>query len=233
MAAGDSPPMGGEAALLTASNLPKVQYPAPAESRRGSIRGDRAGRPPCVQRFSRLRAALPTSVAHVVGSTGGLRRRFRRLDADHASQRLVSQFPGAAIVSRVIYFWTSAIPAPERRFCAGCGARRLSVFGERGQQHGDQTRPASLVAGADAAAGVAVEILVELQVVAEVRVGLQSWLSPKIGRRPVASRRNRRVSRRVSSSATSSMLMRCPDPGRAFDLEVVAVVMVELAAATR
>ena len=53
------------------------------------------------------------------------------------------------------------------------------------EQLGDQAGPAGLVRRADAAAGVAVEVLVEQDVVAEVRIGLQlrSW-SPKTGRRP-------------------------------------------------
>ena len=73
------------------------------------------------------------------------------------------------------------------------------------QQQRDQPGPAGLVRGADAAAGVAVEVLVEQHVVAEVRIGpaaLRCRRTPAAGRR--RPRRNRRVRRRDSSSATSS-----------------------------
>ena len=58
------------------------------------------------------------------------------------------------------------------------------------QQLGDQSGPAGLVRGAEAAPGVAVEIFVEQQVVAEMRVGLQLVVWPNTARRPCASRRN-------------------------------------------
>ena len=44
------------------------------------------------------------------------------------------------------------------------------------QQLCDQSGPAGLVSGADAAAGVAVKILVEQDVIAEVLVVLQAWV---------------------------------------------------------
>src|SRR5208337_461233 len=44
------------------------------------------------------------------------------------------------------------------------------------QQFGDQSGPTGLMRGADAAAGVAVKILVEQHMIAEVLVMLQAWI---------------------------------------------------------
>ena len=56
------------------------------------------------------------------------------------------------------------------------------------QELGDEAGPAGLMRRADAAAGVAVEVLVEQQVVAEVRVGLQLGA---LAERPAAGRARR------------------------------------------
>src|SRR5262249_35678930 len=57
--------------------------------------------------------------------------------------------------------------------CPGSALARGDVGPPRLQQLGDQPRPTGLVHGPDAAAGVAVEVLVERDVIAEVWVGLQ------------------------------------------------------------
>ena len=66
------------------------------------------------------------------------------------------------------------------------GLRLRGRAAARLQELGDQPGPAGLVRGADAAAVVAVEVFVEQQVVAEVRIVLQLCrASPNTGRRPV------------------------------------------------
>ena len=67
-----------------------------------------------------------------------------------------------------------------------------------------------LVRGTDAAAVVAVELLVKQQVVLEVRIVLQLRMLAE--RRPSSPRRKMQLKRRVSSSATCSMVMKLPDP---------------------
>ena len=51
----------------------------------------------------------------------------------------------------------------------------------RMEQFGDQTGPTRLMRRTDAPSGVAVEILVEQQVISEIRVGLHSRLAVKCG----------------------------------------------------
>jgi hypothetical protein len=46
----------------------------------------------------------------------------------------------------------------------------------RMEQFGDQTGPTRLMRRTDAPSGVAVEILVEQQVISEIRVSLQPWI---------------------------------------------------------
>ena len=61
---------------------------------------------------------------------------------------------------------------------------------EHHQDLRDEAGPAGLVAGAAAAAGVAVEVFVEEEEVAPMRIVAVDVLSPNTGRLPVASGRN-------------------------------------------
>ena len=60
------------------------------------------------------------------------------------------------------------------------------------QELGDQAGPAGLVRGAHAAAGVAVEIFVEQDVILEMRVGLRVWddISRRAAGRPSPCKNN-------------------------------------------
>jgi hypothetical protein len=61
------------------------------------------------------------------------------------------------------------------RLTAGDHATRCtSLFAALLQQFGDETRPSRLMTGADAAPGLAVEVLVERHVVAPVRILLKA-----------------------------------------------------------
>ena len=97
------------------------------------------------------------------------------------------------------------------------------------QQLRDQASPAGLVAGADARAVVAVEVLVEEDVVPPVRIVLvcARCRRRRAGARS-SSRRKMRVSRREISAATSHERQHLSRAGRALHLEVVAEVMMEL-----
>ena len=73
------------------------------------------------------------------------------------------------------------------------------------QQLRDQSGPAGLMRGADAAAGVAVKIFVEQHVIAEVRVVL---LARVLRRTPAACRRSSLRNMRVRRLAISSRHLR-------------------------
>ena len=97
-------------------------------------------------------------------------------------------------------------------------------------QVGDEAGPAGLVRGAEARAGVAVEVLVEGDQSRPARVGLElvgSRRTPGGGRRASAGRC--RSAGGASSSATSARSSSVPDPGRVLDVEVVAEVAVRSA----
>ena len=97
------------------------------------------------------------------------------------------------------------------------------------QQLGDERGPAGLVAGAKAAAGVAVEVFVERDVVAPVRIrGRTSSTPPLTGRFPSASRRNRALNLRDNSADTSRSVRCRPGAGRALHTEIAAEVVMEL-----
>src|SRR5437763_15027224 len=76
-----------------------------------------------------------------------------------------------------------------------------------------QRRPACLVVGAQALAGVAVEVLVEEEEVLPVGASVKRRSPPWQGRVPSRRARKRRARRRRSSVATSSRVMRFPEPG--------------------
>ena len=71
------------------------------------------------------------------------------------------------------------------------------------REHADQAGPAGLVARAEAGAVVAVEVLVEEQQVAPVRVLLEQPLAAVDGSATVRPARKARVSRSEISRATS------------------------------
>src|SRR5262249_44482573 len=96
------------------------------------------------------------------------------------------------------------------------------------QEFGDQPGPSGLVRGPDASAGVTVEVLVEVQVVAELGVRLELWIErvhlPLAGGvlqedsdEPVRELLGHLIDREKAARA-----------GRAFDAKAVAVVVVEL-----
>jgi hypothetical protein len=74
----------------------------------------------------------------------------------------------------------------------------------REQMHrsGDDAGPTGLMAGAEAGPVVAVEVLVEQDEVAPVRIFLNFRVPPYTGRRPCSSRRKMLANRRAISSAT-------------------------------
>jgi len=80
------------------------------------------------------------------------------------------------------------------------------------QELGDQSGPAGLVRGADAASAVTVKIFVEQHVVAEVDVLLMAGYWENTGRLPCASFRKILVKRVAISRAASSIEMNFPDP---------------------
>src|SRR5436190_744051 len=64
-------------------------------------------------------------------------------------------------------------------------AEASQLFAARLQEFGHEARPAGLVRGADTAAVVAVEVFVEPEIVAEVRIGLQLELLAEYGPPPL------------------------------------------------
>ena len=94
---------------------------------------------------------------------------------------------------------------------------------------GDEAGPSGLVAGAEPGAVVAVEVLVEQHEVLPVR---DRSGTARCRRTPAGARRSsgRKIdaSRRPSSSATSNSVHCVARAGRALDLEVVAVVRVQV-----
>src|SRR5687768_7169927 len=101
--------------------------------------------------------------------------------------------------------------------------------GGRLEQLGDEARPAGLVRSTDAAAGVAVEVLVEEHVVAEMRVVLHLRVVAE-DRPPAAPVLEEDVAEPVAQLAGDLLQAEeVAGAGRAFDAEVVAVVFVELA----
>ena len=88
---------------------------------------------------------------------------------------------------------------------------------------GDQPGPAGLVGGAEPGAVVAVEVLVEEEVVPPRRVVLQLVHPPKQGRRPSAPRRKSEISRVLQVARRSRPgWLRCPEPVGYSTREVVA-----------
>src|SRR5262245_3234480 len=90
-----------------------------------------------------------------------------------------------------------------------------------------QRRPARLVAGADAAAGVAVEVLVEQHEIAPVRIRRVARVVPVAG--PPALRVGQEQRRQPARDLVRRLAQveLAARPGRDLDLEVVAVEVVE------
>ena len=95
-------------------------------------------------------------------------------------------------------------------------AVQLQIFGldtpEHVEKARDQTGPPRLVAGAEPRAVVTLEVFVEEDQVAPVRIVLNFAVPPYTGRRPLVSRRNVPASRREISCATSNSVMYRPEP---------------------
>ena len=102
----------------------------------------------------------------------------------------------------------------------GLGVDVAKIF----DQTGDDTGPAGLVAGANAGAVVAMEVLVEQQVVASIGIALKLFGAAK-DRAPAGF-----VTQKDPRQATGDLLRHLEQvhqparPGRAFDFEVVSVV---------
>src|SRR5438309_7110946 len=93
---------------------------------------------------------------------------------------------------------------------------------------GDEPRPARLVAGADAGALVAVKILVEEEKVAPVRIDLERPGGTVHGAPAVAAAQEQADEPARQLARDVPEVEQAVRPGRAFDLEVVAVEVVEL-----
>ena len=109
----------------------------------------------------------------------------------------------------------------------------MMAAGVRARSACDQAGPAGLVRRAETVAGVAVKILVEEDVIAEVRVVGELWIIFQRG--PPAG-----VILQKQPREPRGNLLRLPRQDleifpnrRTFDLEFVAIVMVESSAATR
>ena len=76
----------------------------------------------------------------------------------------------------------------------------------------DEAGPSGLVVGAEARAVVAVEVLVEEEVVVPTGSVWNFSAPPHTGRRPFSSGRKIDTSRRPSSSAISNSVISTPDP---------------------
>ena len=87
-----------------------------------------------------------------------------------------------------------------------------AVVGGAQDEAGDQRRPARLVAGADAPAGVTVEALVEGLRLCQSRWVWKRPASPKTGRRPFSSSRKIETRRRARSSARTVRVTLRPEP---------------------
>ena len=92
----------------------------------------------------------------------------------------------------------------------------LQVLGvdtpEQVEQARDQPGPPRLVAGAEPRPVVTLEVFIEEDQIAPVRIVLELGRPPYTGRRPLASRRNVLASRRESSRATSNSVRYRPEP---------------------
>ena len=188
--------------------LPDAQQPDPVEAHRGQ--------------------AVQLGVRDVV-QRGGPAERARQLGQPDAGVDLVQRRDrGPWHVGPPLHVaairTTADVHSPRRRLREGrylAGLEQLLRIeqAEELDQLGHQPGPAGLVAGAEAGAVVAVEVLVEQEVVAPVRVVLELLAcrrTPAAARSP--SRRKIRVSRSAISLATSkgSSSARA---GRALDLE--------------
>ena len=171
-----------------------------------------AGWPPRASRdsaASQARERAHREAADAVGDQplAARRRVAGRPGPPEADERLTSGRPPARAGG------AGASPSPPARQHRGA-ARLLDELGH-------ERRPAGLVAGAQPGAGVAVEVLVEQDAVAPVRVVVcRSSPPPRTGRRPAASRRKSASRRRDRSSATWHSVSARAGAGRALDREV-------------
>ena len=106
-------------------------------------------------------------------------------------------------------------------FLRGAKQRHLPALEELGgrnvaepfDERRGEPAPPGLVARAESRAGLAMEVFVEQQVIAPMRIVLEcSRHRRSTGRRPCSSRTKRRVSRAVISAATSNRFIVRPEP---------------------
>src|SRR6516225_5910897 len=94
------------------------------------------------------------------------------------------------------------------------------------EQRGDQRCPAGLMAGTDARAVVSVEVLIKRNVIPPVRVALEIVVVAPDGTAPAARGVAQENVRQPPRQIRGDFAQIAPPPGsgRAFDLQVVAVI---------